>query len=573
MATETEAIHRQGLLTSLTNRNFERRMPASVRRCKNPFMIRLGSPRTGDKLLNSRTYPLALSLVEGFLRVFTQSGVLNNIPESKRDYYLEPRYPSFGNLLPKRLLAILILAGCAELPVPIRAPYSAAPPSYSAPWQPPPAIATNGPQGLAGRGTPVPVDASAVYGLADLIDFAHRANPETRRAWEEARAAAAQVGRAEAAYYPTLFLMAAGGTSRDADGGPSLGTFTIEGPGVSPQLQLNWILLDFGRRSSSVERRAQELFQANFAFNRKLQEVAFAVSRNYFSFDASRARVTAARATLESAVVVEEAVGARLEEGLATRPEFLLARQERARAAFEVQDALGGVDDAQAALAGSLGIAPTALMRVADLSALALPTGLADSVEQIIDRALARRPDLTSRLAALRAREAEERRAGAEFWPRLVFSGFVGQALQRYRVGPPFGRFTMNDTEYQAFINFEWKLYDGFERENALREARSLRGAAEADLSALELKAIREVWKAYSDVKTALRKHEYALALLAASEEAYESTLESYRSAGLATVIDLLAAQRDLARARTTDIQTRAELLTAAAALTFAAGD
>ena len=61
----------------------------------------------------------------------------------------------------KRLLAILILAGCAELPVPIRAPYSAAPASYSAPWQPPPpAITTNGPQGLAGRGTPVPVDAS-----------------------------------------------------------------------------------------------------------------------------------------------------------------------------------------------------------------------------------------------------------------------------------------------------------------------------------------------------------------------------------------------------------------------------
>jgi outer membrane protein len=100
-----------------------------------------------------------------------------------------------------------------------------------------------------------------------------------------------------------------------------------------------------------------------------------------------------------------------------------------------------------------------------------------------------------------------------------------------------------------------------------------LRGVAEADLSALELKAIREVWKAYSDVKTALRKYEYALALLAASQEAYESTLESYRSAGLATVIDLLAAQRDLARARTIDIQTRAELLTAAASLTFAAGD
>jgi len=100
-----------------------------------------------------------------------------------------------------------------------------------------------------------------------------------------------------------------------------------------------------------------------------------------------------------------------------------------------------------------------------------------------------------------------------------------------------------------------------------------VRGVAEADLAALELKAIREVWKAYADVKTALRKHEYALALLTASEEAYASTLESYRSAGLATVLDLLAAQRDLARARTTQIQSRAELLTTSAALTFAAGD
>jgi outer membrane protein len=81
------------------------------------------------------------------------------------------------------------------------------------------------------------------------------------------------------------------------------------------------------------------------------------------------------------------------------------------------------------------------------------------------------------------------------------------------------------------------------------------------------------VWKAYADVKTTLRKHEYALALLAASQEAYEGTLESYRSAGLATVLDLLAAERDLARARTTEIQSRADLLTSSAALTFAAGD
>ena len=272
-------------------------------------------------------------------------------------------------------------------------------------------------------------------------------------------------------------------------------------------------------------------------------------------------------------MAVEEAVAARLQQGLATQPDMLLARQERARAAFELEDAKGGVSDAQAALAEGLGIAPTSLMRVADLSTVPLPMELAESVEAVIDRALARRPDLASRLAALRAREAEQRGARADFWPRLSLSSGVGQLVQRYRAGPPFDRFTRNDTEYSAFLNFEWKLFDGFERENALREATSLRGAAEADLAAQELRTIREVWKAYADVKTALRKHEYALALRAASQEAYDATLESYRLAGLATVLDVLAAQRDLARARTTEIQSRAELLTTSAALTFAAGD
>ena len=469
------------------------------------------------------------------------------------------------------LVVIGTLVGCAELPVPTRAPYTAAPRSSSTPWSASPGVAGR-PRTVAALDTRI--DRDTVYGLADLIDFAHRTNPETRLAWEQARAAAAQAARAEAAYYPTLFAMARGGASRVADQAPPpVGTFTVEGVGVTPKLQLDWILLDFGRRRANVERGGQELLRANFAFNRKLQEVAFAVSRSYFGLDASHARVVAARATLESASAVEEAVAARLERGLATKPDLLLARQERARAAYDLQDSLGAVSDAEAALADSLGIPPTALMRVADLSAVPLPAELPESVEQIIDRALARRPDLASRVAALRAREADEQRARAEFRPRVSLSGSVDQNVQRYRVGPPFGRFTMNETEYGAFLNFEWKLFDGFERDNALREATSLRGAAEADLAALELRAVREVWKAYADVKTALRKREFALALLTASEEAYESTLESYRTAGLATVIDLLAAQRDLARARTTEIQSRAELLTTSAALTFAAGD
>src|SRR5258708_24942212 len=84
----------------------------------------------------------------------------------------------------RRGLALLVvigtLSGCAELPVPTRAPYTAAPRSSSAPWQAPARVTADRSRTLASLGTPINPD--IVYGLADLIDFAHRSNPETRRA-------------------------------------------------------------------------------------------------------------------------------------------------------------------------------------------------------------------------------------------------------------------------------------------------------------------------------------------------------------------------------------------------------
>ena len=246
--------------------------------------------------------------------------------------------------------------------------------------------------------------------------------------------------------------------------------------------------------------------------------------------------------------------------------------QERARAAFDVQDAAGQVSDARARLAESIGISPTVPLKVADLGSVPLPTDLPTTVEQVMDRSLVRRPDLAARLAALRAREAEVKQARAQFMPRLGVSSSVGGDFGHYTFGNS-GPFNFQQRVYGAFLNLNWTLFDGFDRENRVHEAAAQRGVAEAEVAALELRVIRQVWQAYTDVKTSLGKRDFALALLAASQEAYAATLESYQSAGLATVLDLLAAQRDLARARFTEIQSRADILRASSALVYAAGD
>jgi outer membrane protein len=85
-------------------------------------------------------------------------------------------------------------------------------------------------------------------------------------------------------------------------------------------------------------------------------------------------------------------------------------------------------------------------------------------------------------------------------------------------------------------------------------------------------RAIREVWTAYTDVRLAVRRLDVAAALVDASQKSYEATLESYRR-GLGTLIDLLAARRQLSRARFVGLDTKLQLLDASAALAFATGE
>jgi len=464
------------------------------------------------------------------------------------------------------LAVALASAACSRLgnepawnPEPLAPAASSRPWTPVAPAPPPPAPAL-----------PVP-EVGRVYDLAALIDLALRANPETRISWEQARAAAARAGIADGAYWPVVQFVAQGGYARNQVLVPGGAIFT-DGPYLTPTATLDWTLLDFGRREADLDRALEELRQANFQFNRRLQAVAFAVQQSFYSFDASRSEVEAQLATLQAAVKVQQAAEERLARGLATRTEVLLARQERARAEYQVQAARRAVADSHARLAEALGVSPASPLEVAPLSADPLPTGLRESVEQAIDRALLMRPDLSARLAQLRAREAEVRRARANFLPELGVNAQIGGTGGRFRAEGSPDRFDYLEPTYGAYLQFSWTLFEGFARENAVRLAEARRGRAEAELAALQLETLRSVWKTYADVKVALLQYDFAVALLAASEDAYEAALEGYRS-GLADIVELLSGERDLAQARSIAIQSRAELLRSAAALAFAVGD
>ena len=218
---------------------------------------------------------------------------------------------------------------------------------------------------------------------------------------------------------------------------------------------------------------------------------------------------------------------------------------------------------------------PTLQVQVADFSALPLPAALEDSVEKVIDQALERRPDLIAKVAVLRGKEAEVRRARAAHWPTLSFVSNVNTLAGKVSITggqQPTGWFGAAEPGYGAGLAFEWPLFEGGATERRVELAESERRAAESEVTAARDRATRDVWKAYTDVRLAIRKLDVAAALVEASQNAYDAMLASYQR-GLETLLNLLAARRELSRARFVEVDTRLQLLTASVALAFSTGE
>src|SRR6516162_6018046 len=85
------------------------------------------------------------------------------------------------------------------------------------------------------------------HSLAELIDLAEAFNPETRVAWESARAQAAALGIARSELLPTLAAVALAGVDRSEEGfGSQFYRQTI--PNFQLSLNLTYTIFDLGAR-------------------------------------------------------------------------------------------------------------------------------------------------------------------------------------------------------------------------------------------------------------------------------------------------------------------------------------
>jgi outer membrane protein len=118
----------------------------------------------------------------------------------------------------------------------------------------------------------------------------------------------------------------------------------------------------------------------------------------------------------------------------------------------------------------------------------------------------------------------------------------------------------------------EVPIFDGFARQHKLDMAEADLHQAENELAGVRDSAAREVWKAYTDYRTALKKQDAAEKLLTASKSAFDAVLESYKR-GLSTYPEVASTERNLTAALATNHDTQAAIYTTQAALALSVGD
>src|SRR2546425_11937746 len=308
-------------------------------------------------------------------------------------------------------------------------------------WTPPPTR-----QPAAAPATPAldlpPELAGRIAGLklTDVIDIALRNNTATSAAWADARAAAATYGAAKGQYYPTIAL---GGTAQAIKRIASGGVGAAKQQSFGPNVNVSWLLLDFGGRSGSIDVTREALLAADWTHNATLQSVVLAVEQAYFLYLGTKGLLDAQQTTLKEAETNLDPAQQRHRVGLATIADVLQARTALSQARLALEATPGELQTTRGALALSMGLPANVPYDIEVVPDTTLPLGVIEGVDTLIAQALRQRPDLAAQRALVDQARARVSVARSQALPSLALGGNAGET---FFINPPAGSATSGNS-------------------------------------------------------------------------------------------------------------------------------
>ncbi len=379
--------------------------------------------------------------------------------------------------------------------------------------------------------------------LSDVVERSLCNNPQTREAWANARAQAAQLGISQSANLPTL--SASGAVSQNETNGRGSQVAATSYNQQSVGLSLSYLLYDFGARSASIENARQVLIAANAAQDTAIQTVLLAAVQAYYQIFGTQSAVQAAAEAEQAAAEGLKAATVRYDVGAGTPADKLQAQTAYSQATLNRIRAEGDARNAQGVLANVMGLDAGAPVTIAPPAQQLPDENFARDVARMIDEARKKRPDLAAAEAQIKAAQSNAEAINASGKPSLSLSADLNYSDTT--VSAPFRSSALG-------LTLNVPLFTGYNTTYRIQAAREQGAARVAQRDRINQQIALEVWQAYQSLLTETQSLKSSGDLVASAAESERVAMGRYK-AGAGNILDVLTAQSALAGARQQNVQ------------------
>ena len=408
---------------------------------------------------------------------------------------------------------------------------------------------------------PLPPELSRPLSLAELTELALRLSARTRQAWFQARAEAAALGIERADDFPKLAGVFEFNRFRTVSN--SSGNATAVQNNYGPTVTLSYVLYDFGQGDAAQEAANYRLLAANLAQNRTLQEVVTQVEQAYYRVLAFEYLVRASRESLKNFETALDASQRRRSSGLATAGDEYRAQTQVGQAQLVLTRNEGELFKARGQLASTIGLPVNAPLQLQPMTDLPPVSAVTQSMDALLEKAKASRPDLIAAEARARAAHANTKAVARAGMPTVEFVADYGRVLFTDGRNP--------QRAYSFGLNVRLPLFNGFRDTYSVRRADEQAKQAESARDQLFNQTELDVWQSYFDLQTSSSSVASTANLVKSAAESVASAAARYQ-AGVGTLLDFITAQLDDTNARVQQIQSYLDWYSALARLNFALG-
>ena len=377
--------------------------------------------------------------------------------------------------------------------------------------------------------------------LPDLMQVAVCNNPSLSAEYMLLKSKEAALGASKGQYLPSITLTGEGDFTEHRVESPR---DTTRNEPYSAAANVQWLIYDFGGRSSQVGQNKALLSATNHAYNAALQELILQVNNAYLSTLSAQASLESYKESNKTYERAYQESKKRYELGMVTLVDKLQAKTSFEQSQLQVVKAENSLRQAQGNLATLLNLNPATeikLSKIYDDNKIT-KLGAKDEIQKLMAEALNKRPELKAGESNVLANKKSISLARTGALPSLsaVASGVYSD---NWKKSYPY------NFDSSAGIRLNWPIFSGMSTMYKIDQAKFLYEQSQKNLDSQKSNVLNEVWSYYQNYQTAVKTYEISKQILATAEENSRVAFRYYE-VGKVDILNLLTANSQLADAK-----------------------